>query len=191
MNSKVIMNALYNNTAKDSPDGKTGNLTKEVLDVVLTFGKGPGIVSKKAPGGLTAANGNYNTQTGNIELNEERLKYLEGVLSSSEGECNNEDKSKALLGGFMLILHELGHFGDLMDGLQQEGVETGVDIEWDVWWEDHKTYPYTNTIDKFDPDTQQQIIDEKNGTGVLPTVPEHPGSAGPANKPLPKKPLKN
>lgn len=119
-------------------------------------------------------------QTGNIELNEERLKYLERVLASSLADCNNEDKSKALLGVFMLIIHELGHYGDMLDGLQQE-IETGVKIEWDVWWENHKKYPYTTTTDKFDSDTQKEIIDEKKGSGVLPNLPEHPGSAGPAD----------
>ena len=173
LNSKIIMSALYNATAKDSPDGKSGNLTREAMETILTFGKGPKIVSSKAPGGLKGANGWYNDQNKSLDLNEDKLKNLETILASPNSDCTSEDKTQALLGGFMLIIHETAHYGDLLDGLQQENDEPGFNVENNVWWWDNPIdkMPTAYPTDKFNPSSQGQVIDKKKNDNVTPTLP--------------------
>jgi len=176
MGSSKILEELAKNT--------NGNLTSKIMDEITTFDSGPMIVSSKNPGGgfgEVKPNGFYDHfDTGNIELLDTRLQFLEDKLACID--CDNEEKLQALLGIFMLIIHETSHYGDWLDGRKDNTKEVGDKTEYDIWWYNDQGIPYVESErDKFIPAAQIEIINEKRNKGVLPTVPEYPGSAGPAD----------
>jgi len=175
LNSKVIMQALYKTTSGDSDNG-VGNLTKEVLKEVLTFGKGPEIKSVSAPGGIESANAWYEDSDKSIHMNTKLLDNIEKTLKEEEG---TEEADAQLLSFFMVTLHETTHYGDYLDGLQQEGGESGVALEYLLWWFKNggDEIEYTDA-DKTNPESLKKVIQEKRDMGVLPN---HPGSAGSAD----------
>lgn len=99
-------------------------------------------------------------------------------------DLDDTDKEAALLGVYMLILHEFAHYGDYLDGIRMEGGEPGYNLESLVWWFDDEGDEYTTDDDKFNESTQKEIIKKKKEKGVIPTLPrvEFPGSAGPADR---------
>ena len=176
MNSPIILKALAKNTAADSPIG-VGNLSIDKVREAVTWGSGPTIIAKDSPGGLSGADGFYNSTTGQIQLSTARLDHLEEVLKS---DASDFDKLKALLPLYMTLLHETVHYGDYLDGLRQDGGEPGIQFEDDVWLS-RKVEADGQTIDviyffetsKYDPESTQKIIDEKRNENVFPTPPKY------------------
>jgi RHS repeat-associated protein len=78
--SKTILNAFSRHTAADSPTG-VGNLNRQAIETAVTWDSGPKIIIRDNPGGLSGAEGNYNSSTRNIELSKSRIDHLESVLA--------------------------------------------------------------------------------------------------------------
>ncbi len=175
MNSPTILNAFASNTAADSPEG-VGNLSVNKVRETVTWDSGPSIVAKDNPGGMSGANGYYDSINGEIQLSTARLDHLEAILGS---DASDEDKFKALLPVYMTLLHETVHYGDYLDGLRQDGGEPGNEFESDVWMNKRveangETFAVFYFFgDKYNPNDVQEIIDEKKGQNVFPTVPKN------------------
>lgn len=196
MNNTTILDALFEVSRQDGNPKNPGLFTANEVECALTDNSGPNIEFYP----LVPANGEYNPDNNTIYLDTSRMDFLEKALASSE--LDNEKKVKALLGGFMLVLHELAHYGDFLDGVQTKTDERGYELEnilW--WWIDLKDkMPTARDSDKFKPVSQTSLLRAKKN--VLPTLPkenmskktsepsnvipkklpQYPGSAGPANK---------
>ena len=133
MKSDLILKAFQEST-KQTPYSE-GTFNSHRVWEALQDKNGPKLIAVDNPGGLIGetVHGKFHDNTNTIELKNSDLKKVEAILKDPE--ATFEDKQKALLPFYQTLLHETTHYGDYLDGQQQDGKnsEPGGSFEDAVW----------------------------------------------------------
>jgi Metallopeptidase toxin 3 len=164
MNSTIILSAFTKVTE--------GNLTKEKVETMVTWGKGPEIRFVDEPTWpFSGGKGHYEPFGDYIELREDDAIALENLLAS---DATDEEKLAAFLPWYKTLLHEGAHWGDYVNYEKVTSTpEIGKDFENEVWGIEGLYDPYFD--DMYDKETATEVIEEKKkseeGSKTLPTIP--------------------
>lgn len=156
-----------------------GNMTRDKVEQMATWGEGPLITFDKQPGFMAGpdAHGHYDPYFNEIQLSEADAARIEALLQSN---ATDEEKMVSFFAWYKTLMHEGGHSGNYVQkpGQDPEKVnketEVGYELERQTWGKTGKYIPGYDDLHK-DKEKAQEVISELNktedGKTLIPTLP--------------------